>query len=779
MWKRKLFSFINITGLTLGLAFAGLVGVYIHENLQVDRTQPDRLYRVITAYQSETSSEKIQTVGRALIPAIEQEIPEVEHVVPMLRANVPIQIGHNYYFDNLAFAGEDFLASFNFPLLDGDVHSALARPNTIVLTKSSAAKYFGSTDVIGKTLTVGDTTLLTVTAVLGDLPASHINVDALLSLETWRGERNRWFTWDMTCYVLLKTGADREQAERKISALSMAHNGEEYRNNGYDVRHELERVSDIYLHSPLSGFNKASGSATQLYILAAIGIALLTLACINFINLTTAFQAERGKEVGVRKTLGASASSLAGQFFTETSVMVAVASMLALGMVLLLLPIVSEWSGVVLHYSVLASPAVIIGGFITLLATTALAGVYPSLILAKLRPVSAIKGQDRNNYRGRSVRRILVVFQFTVTLVLVTSTLICLRQLDFMRNKDLGFHKDQVAVISLAKSPFRDVIENYESVKHQLAQLPGVTSVTASAGLPGRSGWDGQLVMPEGFSQDKSFTMEVIPSDVDYVKTLGVRIVAGRDFSTDFLTDVSAGVLINEAACRLIGWKPEEAIGKSISTSGMENGKVVGVMANFHQHGLQEEINPILIFNYPYAYNYIAMAIQGGNLNATLEKTGQFWKNRFPGYPFEYFMLDDDFDRQYRTESNLARVVGLFAVLTIMVACLGMIGLTTFTVIQRRKEIGIRKVLGDTVMGIVKLLSRDFVKLVLIAVVIASPIAWWAMNRWLEDFAYRIDIKWWMFAGAGLATVTIAMLTVGWQAIRAATANPVDSLRDE
>ncbi|SEL53069.1 ABC transporter permease [Parapedobacter koreensis] len=782
LWKRKLFSFINITGLTIGLAFAGIIGIYVYENIRVDQFQPERLYRVITTYQSETSASKLQTVGRALIPVIEQEIPEVEHVVPLYKAHSPVKVGDVYYFDNLAFAGEHFLEAFSFHLLSGNAHTALAKPYTAVLTKSAAQKYFKSTDAIGKILMVDDTIAFTVTAILDDLPASHIDVDVLLSFDTWRsmeGDMSRWFVWDMTCYVLLKAGADPLQAEQKIATLSMHYNGDEYRSYGYDVSHELEKVKDIYLHSPLSGFNRALGSASQLYIFSAIGIALLVLACINFINLTTALQADRSKEVGVRKTLGASKRSLAGQFLTETLTMVVVASLLAVGLIVLLLPTVSMWSGLTVDYTVLGSPAVITWGVIVLLATTVLAGTYPSLVLSKLHPVSAIKNKSSDGQKGMGIRRALVAFQFTVTLVLVTCTFICLKQLHYMRGKDLGFEQEQVAVISLAKSPFREVIENYESVKHQLAQLPGVTSVTASAGLPGRAGWSGQLVNPEGLSQGQSFTMEVIPSDVDYVKTLGIRMVAGRDFSKDFVTDASGGVLINETACRLIGWEPQEAIGKGINTSGMENGKIIGVMADYHQHGLQQPLNPILIFSEPYAYNYIALATQGHNLKATLENAERFWKSRFPGYPFEYFMLDDDFDRQYKTESNLARIIGLFAILTIAVACLGLIGLTTYTVVQKRKEIGIRKVLGASVSGIVTLLSKDFVKLILIAIVIASPIAWWAMNKWLENFAYRIDIQWWMFALAGVVAMVVALLTVSWQAIRAAVANPVESLRDE
>lgn len=336
-------------------------------------------------------------------------------------------------------------------------------------------------------------------------------------------------------------------------------------------------------------------------------------------------------------------------------------------------------------------------------------------------------------------------------------------------------------MIDLSKTPFREFTSNYDGVKHELQQITGIEIVSGSAGLPGQSGWSGQIVKPEGFSQEKSFTMEVIPSDVDYTKALQIPIVAGRAPRSDIPTDMSEGVLLNETACRLIGWTPEEAIGKRLHTSGMENGVVIGVMADYHQHGLRHAINPIMVFNATYAYNFIALRINShtSNIQQITQEVKDIWNVRFPGYPFEFFMLEDDFNAQYHQEHIMAKIIGVFALMTILVACLGLIGLTTYTIVQKRKEIGIRKVLGASVSGIVAMLSRDFVKLVCLAIVIASPIAWWAMNQWLADFAYRIEIQWWMFSLAGMAAVAIALLTVASQAIRAAVANPVDSLRDE
>ncbi len=782
--RRKLFTAINITGLTIGLTLVGLIGIFSYESFKVDHDQPEHLYRVITTYESETAKAELPTVGRALIARIEMEVPEVEAVIPVYNAPIPVKVGNDYYFDKIAFAGPAFLESFNFHIQYGMPEHALNGPNKVVLTASVADRYFSTSDAIGQTILLGDSIPLTVSAVIDDMVNSHMEVDALVSFDTWiamGGNMNEWFVWDMTCYTLLKSGADPIQATQKIAALSMAHNGEQYRQNGYDVSHRLEAVRDIYLKSPLQGFNRASGNLQQLYVLMVIGAALLLLACVNFVNLTTAVQLERIKEVGVRKTLGAPIGQLRLQFLIETGGMVLLATLVGYGLIAVLLPIARSITSMDMNFRLLFQPTMILGTIALIVVTTLLAGLYPAALLSGLRPISAIKQTVLRFQKGINIRQGLVVFQFTVTLVLIACTYICIMQIRHMDSQDIGFQKEQVVVIDLSKTPFREFVSNYDGIKHELQQIAGIGTVSGSAGLPGRTGWNGQVVKPEGFPQEKSFTMEVIPSDIDYVRVLQIPIVAGRAPQSDIPTDITEGVLLNETACRQIGWTPAEAIGKQVNTAGMETGKVIGVMADYHQHGLRHAVNPILVFNATFAYNFIALSInsQSGNVQQIVNEANRVWKSRFPGYPFEFFMLEDDFNAQYQEERTMAGVIGVFALLTIAVACLGLIGLTTYTIVQKRKEIGIRKVLGASVSGIVALLSKDFVKLVLIAIVVASPIAWWVMNKWLADFAYRIEIQWWMFAVAGLAAVAIALLTVSWQAIRAAVANPVDSLRDE
>lgn len=780
--KKKLFTFINVTGLTLGLTFVALIGLYVYNNISVDREQPDNVYRVTTVYSAETKNDEINAVGRALVPAIALNIPEVDKVIPLKNFNgVTIKKGTDYFYDKLALAGKDFLQAFNFPLLKGNPATALNDPFSVVLTDEIAKKYFGRTDVLGETLVIDDSVPFKVTGVLQKLPPSHINFDALLSFDSWEkwgGNFEPWFTWDMTCYVTLKPGVDKNKAEEKIAALSMQNNKEEYSKFGYDVKHRLEPVKGIFLHSSMPGFNRPKGSMSQLYILAVIGIAMLLLACINFINLTTAYQSERTIEVGIRKTMGAKSFSLILQFMVETFALILIAFLLAMGLVVLLLPVVENISGQVISLHILYSPVVIAGGLGLILLTTLLAGWYPSLLLSRLNPMGSIK-KARNMERGNfTLRKALVVFQFAVSLILITGTIIAARQFNYIQSKDLGFKKDAIVIVDLRKAPYREFRKNYENIKDELHKVPGVNSLAGSAGLPGKYGWDGQLVQAEGFAKEKSFTMEVIPSDMDYVRTLGIKIVAGRDFSPSFTTDATNGVLLNEEACKLIGWNTKEAVGKMVSTSGMDSGRVIGVMQNYHQHGLQEKVSPVLIFNAGYAYSYMAVQVSGDAKNV-IGGLAAVWEKRFPGYSFNYTMLEDDLDKQYAEENRLAKVINIFSALTVFIAALGLFGLVTFITAQRTKEIGVRKVLGASVGSIIGLIARQFLLLVGIAIIISIPIAWMAGEAWLQDFAYRISIEWWMFTIAGIAALVIALVTISYQAIRAALANPVKSLRTE
>ncbi|MFD1145185.1 ABC transporter permease [Larkinella insperata] len=788
--KNKVYALTNVLGLSVGMAACGLIALYIFNEWRVDRfhEKGNRIYRVVTNTVSAGTAERASnTVGRPLARAIRQEVPEVEAVVPVHWANFPIKHNNRYFFEKELYVGPDFLTTFTFPMLEGDAKTALSEPYTLVLTESTARKYFGSGPVVGKTLMLNDTLPFRVTGVMAEPQPSHLDFQVLLSLPTYYAQGNtvegEWFTWDEFCYVLLSENADPALAERKIAALPMKHNGPEYRENGIQVTQSLEPVSRIYLHSTgipdPGGANRTAGSAQQLQLLAAIGLFLLVLAGINFVNLTTAHQGERAKEVGVRKAIGAGYTALVGQFLSESILLAFLAGLLAVVMMLTALPFLNELTGKPIPAALLTQPATLLIGLGFLLLTGLLAGWYPALLLARFRPVDTMKGRLVTT-RGAGLRRGLVVFQFGISLILIISTMVVIRQLRFMQGQSLGFDKERVLTVELRKLPRLDFIQNYESLKQQVAALPNIKSITGVSALPGRDGWSGQIVYPEGRPHGQTLSMEVIPVDHDYVKTLGLTVRSGRDYSRQFSTDAGQAVLLNEAACQAIGWKADEAVGKRIQTAGLSDGRVIGVLADFHQHGLREKIKPVLTFITPaYTYRYLSLRLGAGDVRASVAEVERFWRKRFPGYEFDYYFLDEDFNRQYKTEQQLSTLVGIFAGLAIFIACLGLFALTTFTAEKRTKEIGIRKVLGASVASIVTLLSKDFLKLVFVSILIASPVAWYVMSHWLQEFAYKIEVGWWIFVLAGAGALFVAFLTVSFQSIKAALANPVKSLKTE
>ena len=775
---------INTLGLAIGMAGCGLIGLYVHDEWKIDRfhTNGDQIYRVTTDYVSTGKQDQIATVGRALAPVIAAEVPEVEKVIPVRRSNYPVSHNNQYYYEKTLYGGEHFLTAFSFPLVEGDAGTALKEPYTVVLKQKTAEKFFGKQSPIGKTLVLADTMNFTVTGVLQDDIASHLNFDMMLSLATFytSSTAKPWFTWDEYCYVQLRKNADPKLAEKKIAALSMRHNAQQYKNSGYHVTHSLEAVPGIHLYSKLGGINMPAGSARQLYILGCIGLFILLLACINFINLSTARQAERAKEVGIRKTIGAGYRSLVGYFITESYALVLCGAVLAILLISILLPLFNQHTEKNISTYILLQPAAIVIMLLIVLVTGLLAGWYPSLLLARFRPVQTLKGSVVDHNKGSLVRKGLVVFQFAVSLVLIISTMVTINQLRFMQNQDLGFDDSHTLVIDARKTPRADLIKNFATVKQDIMKLSPVQSVTAAAALPGRGGWQGQLVWGDGMASEEAQTMEVIPVDYDYIKTLGIKMISGRDYSVEFATDATQGMLINEQACKALGWTPQEAVGKGIRTAGVDSGRVIGVMADYHHHGLQDRIAPIATFIAPYAYGYIAVKLKPGDVSSSaLQSIEGYWKSRFTGYPFEYFFLDDDFNQQYKAEQRISTTFSVFALLAVFVACLGLFGLATFMAERRRKEVGIRKVLGASVSSITTLLSKEFLKLVVIANIIAGPVGWWVMNRWLQDYDYRITIGWQLFLVAGIVSILIALITVSFQAVKAALANPVKSLRSE
>ena len=793
LWRHKVFSLINIVGLGVGIGCCLLIALFVTDELAFDafHAKSDRIYRVISEIKqvSDGSVSKNTGNGWPLGRELKDTYPEIEEVVYLRQPRYAIKHRGQYYFENIITADNNFLQVFSFPLLKGNPHTALAEPNSLVLSEKMAYKYFGREEALGKTLVLNDSLLFRVTGVVKNVPAqSHLQFDALVSFATFTARNSHfytnqgWFDLNMYNYVLLRPGTNVAAFSAKVKGLAMAKAGEFYSQFGYECAVTLQPLKEIYLHSADTGNGLGPvGNINTVYLLSAIAGFILLIACINYMNLATARSVERAKEIGIRKVIGSTQGALVQQFLTESFLTCLLAFMLALELAVLLMPYFNQLAGKQYIFNHLLSLEIIRLLAILLVVVSLLAGLYPAFVLARFQPIQVLKGVFRTGKSGVSLRKGLVVFQFAISCILILSTLVVTRQLMYMQNQDLGFTKNQVLVIDASKTPYAGRAQQYQAFKQTLRTHAAVKEVAAALTLPGRSGWRGQLVVPEGRPQDDMLSVEYLAADQDFVPALGLQIIAGRNFSPDFATDQEEALLINEAAVREMNFgSPEKAIGKHInSPSGYPEGVVVGVVKDYHQHGLQEKIRPVVVDMNPNAFQVFALRIKPQEVAATLAHLKKTWHQFFNGYTFEYYFLDEDFAQQYEKEARLAKMAAGFAALAIFIAGLGLFGLVAFTTVQRTKEIGIRKVLGASVPNIVLLLSKDFLKLVLLANVIAWPLAWWAMHHWLQNFAYRIQVGVGLFALTGIIALLLAFITLSFQAIKAAVANPVQSLRSE
>ena len=785
--KHKGYSFINVAGLALGLACCVLILFFVQDEMSFDRfhTNADRIYRVaFNGYSPNSPPDRFAVTSRPIGRALRQEYPdEIEHLVRLVGWNPVVKHEGTYFFeDDFWYVEPEFLKMFTFPLLQGDPETALNEPNTLVMTASMQQKYFGDESALGQSLTLNDTLTFTVTGVMADFPLnSHFTTDFLVSFETLLAvspENEAWLSLNGYTYLMLREGVDAAAFEAKMSDLVTRNYSEVLDNIGLRAELLLEPLTDIYLYSDRGGGIGPMGDIAYIYVFSAIALFVLLIACINFMNLATARSMERAKEVGVRKVVGSSRGMLIRQFLSESVLMCALALIIGIGLIAAALPFFNELAGKEIRFSTLGTPLYGLGLMGTVLLLGLLAGSYPAFLLSSFRSIDVLKGQFRSSRQGVFLRRGLVVFQFAISVALIACTVLVFNQLAFMRNQDLGFDKEQVLVINAQGLPGSLMRQQYETTKTEFARLPAVQQVSASTQVPGRSPWV-QLFTAEGLQENDSRRAQVVVIDEDYLDTYQIDVIAGRGFSRDFETDEAEAVLINETAVGYIGWgSPEEAVGKTIDIAGGER-TVVGVVHDYHHNSLKQTLEPMVLLNLPQTFNFFSLRLAADDLSATMAHLEQTWQALFPGYTYESFFLDADFDTQYRTEQRLMRIFGIFAGLAILIACLGLFGLAAFTAQQRTKEIGVRKVLGATAPGIVLLLSKEFTRLVLIGVVLAVPLAYFAMDAWLDGFPYRVAISWWIFLLAGLAGLGIAWLTVSYQSIRAALTNPVNALRYE
>lgn len=797
--KNPGYSFINIGGLAIGIACCLLIGMYVKHEWSYDtfHEKSDRLYRL--TYENRmgenlapAAPEEYMAWGSAAIaPLLENDFPEVEHVV-RLSGHHQLLISRNdqsFQEERYFFADSSFFDVFSFSLIQGDPATVLEKPGSIVLTETAAQRYFGNENAIGKTLElalVDDKLQLEVTGIVADNPSNtHLDFDMLLSMNTFENESRAndrayvfesWGYVDFFTYVLLEENTSVEEFQERLPAFVQKYIGDELQDLPQTYNLKLEPVTEAYL-SPVTGFQAGpKGNESSLYIFSFISFFILLIACVNFMNLATAYSTSRAKEVGIRKTIGAGRGGLIWQFISEAILLAGTATLLALAISQMALPFFQEFSGKEIpgtFFTGMPVIAILITGTI---AVGLLAGFYPAFVLSAFRPVQVLKGNFSTSGSGATLRKGLVVFQFTAAIILIIGTLIVRDQLQYLQEKPLGFQDQQQLVLDYGGDAL--VNDNIDNVKQEFEKVPGVQNASATRSIPG--GYfphaTSQIETPDGAMQQINPGLYEV--DSEFLNQIEVEIAAGRLFSKEYSTDVEEALIINDVAAAQLGYSnPADVIGKRFQQWGRE-GQVIGVVKNFNHESLQNEIRPLTFRVSPWL-NYVVLQVTTDNVSATISNVEATWRELVPHRPFLFSFLDQSFDAQYRSVEKFGALFGVFTGLAIFVACLGLFGLAAYAAQQRTKEIGVRKVLGANVRDIIALLSKDFVKLVLIGFIIAIPIAWYVMNQWLADFAYRIDIRMHIFAIAGISALLIAIITVSWQSIKAALMNPVNSLRSE
>ncbi|GAB3316533.1 ABC transporter permease [Larkinella ripae] len=793
LWRKKGFSAINIVGLAIGLATCLLIVLFVQHELSYDRynTKADRIFRMTMHGTMGGKEVNMAYAPSPAGPAMQHDYPGVESFTRLEeQGTFVVRYGkERFKEERVAFADSTFFEIFSIPLLKGDRKTVLAEPKTVVLTESTARKYFGGQNPVGKSLTLGDQGLFRVTGVCQDVPSnSHFHYDFFGSYRSLRsGEK--WLSSGANTYLLLRKGYSIESLTAQIPQIVRKYVGpevqeflgmsyDEYVRKGDRLGFQFQPITAIHLGSNWEGELEPNSDVKYVYIFSAIAVFILLLACINFMNLSTAGSANRAKEVGIRKVLGSVQQQLIRQFLSESVLITFLALLVACGLVVAVLPSFNQLADKDFSLSTLLNTRMIAYTLAGCLLVGLLAGSYPAFFLASFRPVSVLKGRLQGGMRSGWLRNTLVTIQFVVSIGMIISTLVVYQQLRFIQSKKVGFDKEQVLIL-------HDTYvlgDKLAAFKKELEKQAQIVSASSAGYLP--AGNSNQGV--DGFrdinapAERTPFRLKTYRIDDQYLPTLGIRVALGRNFSKAFSGD-SAAVLVNEAAVRQFGWK--NPIGQRVATVG--NGSpedrhtytVVGVTRNFHFESLHQHIAPLIML-YGGDHYQMALRIRTDNLPALLHNLEKTWKAETDN-PFSYSFLNERFNKMYQSEQRIGELFGIFAGLAVVIACLGLFGLAAFTTLQRTKEIGVRKVLGASVASIVALLSKDFLRLVLVAIVIATPLGWYAMDQWLADFAYRVDLAWWIFALAGLLAVGIALLTVSYQSIKAALVNPVKSLKTE
>lgn len=796
--KQRMYAFVKVGGFALGIAACLLIALFVRDELSYDKSWSNskRLYRVYVEFPVNGKRQKEVYWPAPMYKALREDFAGVENAGrimsgPSFQGAGSNQVrspetGESIYEEEFAYIDQEMIDMLEWPMVYGNRKTALSEPNSLILSEEKAEKYFPGQDPVGKTLILNNDTgrPYKIGGVMKKPPGnSHIRYDFFLSLtghQLWEGEQKTWDASNYSTYVLLgeNTGADELTAKlpliiTKYYIPSMKANrvvdADELVNK---ARIGLQPLEEIHLYSYDINDGLEKGDVRIVWLFSGIAVFILLLASINFINLSTAKSANRAKEVGLRKVAGSLRRTLIGQFLTESILYTVFSFLLGLALSALLLPFFNELAGKEMKmpwmewwlWPAIALASVVMG---------VLSGLYPSMYLSQFRPAQVLKGPVRQGSRNTVFRNGLVVFQFATSIVLIIGTIVIFSQMQLFLNAKVGYDKEQVLLVQGANT----LGENLKPFKEELGKLTTVKNVSASDYLPvAGSKRDGNAFWKNGrTNEDVAVGAQKWPVDYDYIRTLGISIVEGRDFSRDMASD-SAATIINRSMAKALGL--ENPVGQVI-TNGWQTFNVIGVAEDFNFESMREKVRPLCMELNRYGSSVVAVKLEGGQIRNSVASVRKTWNTFIPDQPFRYTFLDASYARMYDDVARTGRIFTVFAVLAIFIACLGLFALSAFMAEQRVKEIGIRKVLGASSAGIVQLLSGDYIKLVAIAVLIASPLAWWGMSRWLENFAYRIDMQWWMFVVAGSAAVMIALLAVSGQAIRAALANPVESLRNE
>ncbi len=783
--RHRVYTLINVAGLAAGLACCLLILLFVRDELRYDRfhAHADRIFRLVADVNAGERVLDLATTPAPWGPLLAEDDPAVQAYVRFATFAAPVLVRHAeraFYEERFFWADSSVFRVFDFPLARGNPATALTAPDAVVLTAAAARTYFGDADPVGRTLTVDEKRDYRVTGVLAPLPAAmHFRFDFLASfaaLEAMFADQRGRFGWGYHfyyTYLLLRDPAAAPRIAEGLPAFIARHRSERLAERY--VHAEMQPLPQIYLHSRRSNDVGPRGNPAYVRIFGAVAVFILLIACVNFMNLTTAQSAERAREVGMRKAFGAVRGQLVRQFLGESMVLAGLAAAGAVGLTAALLPLFNAVAAKTLTAADLAHPWLAGGLLATTLAAGLGAGLYPAFYLSRPQPAPVLRADASATASGAAFRKALVVFQFAVAAFLIGGTAVIYRQLGYAQIRPMGFAQEHVVVVPMHDLTLR---ERYRTVEEAFRRHPDVVRVAAASSVPGAL-MERYAYRPEGLDEAETMTLPMLAVDYDFVETLGLEVAAGRAFSEAFATDAEGAFMVNRRFVEEMGW--QEPLGKALTwvqaPDRRVEGTIIGVVNDFHTASLREAVEPMVLHVVPERFNFFVVRLRPGDARAALDFLRGAWNEVAPGWPFEYRFLEDDVAALYGAERRLGTLSATFAALAVVIACLGLFGLAAFTAERRTREIGIRKALGATTVQIVLLLSKDFVKLVLVGVVVATPAAYFAMRRWLEDFAYRTNLSWGTFLMAGLLALLIAFLTVSYQAVRAALTNPAQTLR--